>query len=111
MLNLNLGKPAGSALRILCFGAHSDDIEIGCGGTILAHLHCFDNLVVHWVVFSANETRALEARTSATTFLKGTRESKIVIKGHRDGFFPYLGAEIKDEFETLKSEFDPDLIF
>ena len=69
MLNLSLGEPANSAYRVLCLGAHSDDIEIGCGGTILAILERYENVMVHWIVFSSNEERAREARASAGVFL------------------------------------------
>jgi LmbE family N-acetylglucosaminyl deacetylase len=111
MLNLGLGKPAGSTYRVLCLGAHSDDIEIGCGGTILALLERHDNVVVRWIVFSSNEERAGEARASANAFLDRALEKEVVVKEFRDGFFPFLGGQIKDEFETLKREFSPDLVF
>lgn len=96
-------------LRVLCVGAHSDDIEIGCGGTVLSLLESYENVAVRWVVFSASEVRAREARDSAEVFLARARAKEIVVKGHRDGFFPFMGAQIKDEFEALKS-FDPDLV-
>ena len=111
MLNLGLGEPAGSAYRVLCLGAHSDDIEIGCGGTILALLERHDNVVVRWIVFSSNEERAGEARASANAFLDRALEKEVVVKEFRDGFFPFLGGQIKDEFEALKREFSPDLVF
>ena len=111
MLNLGLGKPAGSVYRVLCLGAHSDDIEIGCGGTVLALLERRDNVVVRWIVFSSNEERAGEARASVGAFLEHAREKHVVVRNYRDGFFPYLGGQIKDEFETLKREFSPDLVF
>jgi LmbE family N-acetylglucosaminyl deacetylase len=111
MLNLSLGRPAGPAVRVLCLGAHCDDIEIGCGGTILSLLERYDNMIVCWVVFSSTDERAREARTSANAFLKAALEREIVVKQYRDGFFPYAGGQIKDEFETLKRTFDPDLIF
>jgi LmbE family N-acetylglucosaminyl deacetylase len=110
MLNLSLGRPAGPAVRVLCLGAHCDDIEIGCGGTILSLLERYDNMIVCWVVFSSTDERAREARTSASAFLKAALEREIVVKQYRDGFFPYAGGQIKDEFETLKRTFDPDLI-
>ena len=69
MLNLKFCKPSGPAYRVLCLGAHSDDIEIGCGGTILSLLERNDNVLVRWCVFSANEERAGEARKSAAAFL------------------------------------------
>jgi LmbE family N-acetylglucosaminyl deacetylase len=111
MLNFHFPKAAGAAYRVLCLGAHSDDIEIGCGGTVLALLGQYDNVAVRWVVFSANEERAREARASAEAFLAGAREKQVVVKNYRDGFFPFVGAEIKDAFEALKPEFTPDLIF
>jgi len=111
MLNLGLGEPAGSAYRVLCLGAHSDDIEIGCGGTILTLLAHHENVAVRWIVFSASQERAREARTSANAFLKHAHESEVAVRDFRDGFFPFLGGQIKDEFETLKREFSPDLVF
>jgi LmbE family N-acetylglucosaminyl deacetylase len=110
MLNLSLCRPAGAVLRVLCLGAHSDDIEIGCGGTVLSLLERCDNAVVRWVVFSASEVRAREARDSAAAFLAQAREKEVVVKSYRDGFFPFLGAQIKDDFEALKRDFQPDLV-
>jgi LmbE family N-acetylglucosaminyl deacetylase len=111
MLNLMLSKPVGSHYHLLCLGAHSDDIEIGCGGTVLALLDRYDNVSVRWVVFSANDERAGEARASAGTFLAAAREKEVEVKSYRDGYFPFLGSQIKDEFEALKREVSPDLIF
>jgi LmbE family N-acetylglucosaminyl deacetylase len=110
MLNFRLGKPPESSYRILCLGAHSDDIEIGCGGTILALLNRYDQVAVRWVVFSGGEERAREARESAAVFLADAREREIVAKTYRDGFFPSQWAQIKDEFEELKRQFKPDLV-
>jgi LmbE family N-acetylglucosaminyl deacetylase len=111
MLNLSLSKSPGSTLRVLCLGAHCDDIEIGCGGTILSLLERHENVIVRWLVFSSTEERAREAQASADAFLGAAHEKDIAIKEYRDGFFPYAGGHIKDEFETLKRLFDPDLIF
>ena len=111
MLNLGLGKPVGSAYRLLCLGAHSDDIEIGCGGTVLTLLDRYPNAEVRWVVFSSNEERAFEARNSAAAFLARAREKQVLVKNYRDGFFPFVGGQIKDDFEELKREFVPDLVF
>ncbi len=110
MLSLNLRMEVGSDIRLLCLGAHSDDIEIGCGGTVLALLERHANVIVRWVVFSASEERACEARTSADAFLERARAKEVVVKSHRDGFFPFLGAQIKDDFEAIKREFNPDLV-
>lgn len=111
MLNLLLGKEQNAPLRILCVGAHSDDIEIGCGGAILKLIETHPNLSFLWVVFGASQPqRAQEAEASAHAFLSEVQEKRIVIKGFRDSFFPYNGAAIKEEFEQLKA-FAPDLIF
>jgi LmbE family N-acetylglucosaminyl deacetylase len=110
MLNLTFCRSADQAFRVLCLGAHSDDIEIGCGGTLLALLEQRPDVVVRWVVFSASEERAREARSSADVFLARAREKEVLVKAHRDGFFPFLGDQIKDDFETLKREFSPDLV-
>ncbi len=102
----------GSPLRILCLGAHSDDIEIGCGGTILELKRRFQNsLQVRWMVFSSNEIRAEEARNCAGQLLAGVKETDVDINRFRDGFFPYDGAIIKEVFENVKKGFSPDLIF
>jgi LmbE family N-acetylglucosaminyl deacetylase len=95
----------------LCLGAHSDDIEIGCGGTILKLIGNMKDLVFYWVVFSADERRKQEASESANVLLRNATEKTVVIKDFRDGFFPYVGGEIKEYFETLKQAFSPDLIF
>ncbi len=111
MLRLNLHIGNNSPLKLLCLGAHSDDIEIGCGGTILKLLEEYKKAEFYWVVFGASGQRAIEATESANLFLMNAREKNIIIKGFRDGFFPYLGAEIKEYFEDLKHKLSPDLIF
>ncbi len=107
MFQLSLGNPR----RVLCLGAHSDDIEIGCGGTILQLLEALPEIEVLWVVLCSNPARAAEARRSARDFLRGAKKKDIVIHAFRDGFLPYLGPAVKECFEELKLRFDPDLIF
>jgi LmbE family N-acetylglucosaminyl deacetylase len=111
MLGVTLNKQQDDVLKILCLGAHSDDIEIGCGGTILKLIQDFPNSEFHWIVFGSSESRATEARDSAHVFLKEVKEKQIIVKGYRDGFFPYIGGAIKDYFEQLKGEISPDMIF
>jgi LmbE family N-acetylglucosaminyl deacetylase len=67
-------------------------------------------LEVHWVVFSSDEERKQEALTSAEAFLCDVTTKKVTVLGLRDGFFPYIGADLKERFEQLKAEFSPDLI-
>lgn len=111
---LPLGLPADPAapLTLLCLGAHADDIEIGCGGTLLQLLATRTNVRVVWVVFSSPGERGREARASASLFLKqAAGPPRVIVQNFRDGFFPYEGAKIKECFEDLKKEVDPDLIF
>ena len=97
--------------RILALGAHSDDVEIGCGGTImrLAAEHC--GLEVLWVVLSGSASRATEARASAGAFLAGVPNVNVIVREYEDRFLPYSGKDVKEEFEALKGAFSPDLVF
>jgi LmbE family N-acetylglucosaminyl deacetylase len=63
-----------------------------------------------WVVLGAEGKREGEARASAEAFMGAANRSEVVVHGFRDGFFPYIGGEVKDVFEELKSRLDPDLI-
>ena len=109
MLNLHL--PRKSRYSVLCLGAHSDDIEIGCGGTVLRLLKEYRNVEVTWIVFGSNPQRAMEASRSAQQFLRRARKRAVIVKDFRDGFFPQAGGAIKETFEDLKQRVSPDLIF
>jgi len=111
MLRLPLIPFSRSRFKILCLGAHSDDIEIGCGGTMLHLVHSYPQLDIRWVVFSASPEREREARKSARLFLRGAKKQELIVKNFRESYFPYVGPEIKEFFEELKADFDPDLIF
>ena len=108
---IQLPFPAGrdGGLRVLAIGAHSDDIEIGCGGTVLRLVEDGLAASVGWVVLSAAGERAEEARASAASFLKQAPEHEVVVRGFRDGFLPYEGYQVKEFFEELK-RFYPDLV-
>jgi LmbE family N-acetylglucosaminyl deacetylase len=108
---LNVRFAAGDSLRLLCLGAHCDDIEIGCGGTILRLIESYPRVSVRWLVFASNPTRRAEASASAESFLQGVEERRVEVLAFRDGFFPYVGGEIKDVFEGLKAEPPPDIVF
>jgi LmbE family N-acetylglucosaminyl deacetylase len=111
MMPLTFSANGDGPLQILCLGCHSDDIEIGCGGTILRLAQEHPGCEIHWVVFSACGVRAEEARRGAQMFagdnLRGPQ-----LGSFRDGFMPFEGTAVKDYFESaLKPNLSPDIIF
>jgi LmbE family N-acetylglucosaminyl deacetylase len=106
-----LRLPINSACRILCLGAHSDDIEIGAGGTLLQLIRQIPELEICWLVFSASGPRADEAKRSAEDFLAGSAHRQIKIGSFRESYFPTEWPSIKDWFEDIKQMFDPDVVF
>jgi LmbE family N-acetylglucosaminyl deacetylase len=110
LLRLTIQTGTPGPLKLLCLGAHSDDIEIGCGGTVLRLAAEVRDLIVRWIVFSGASPRGTEARNSADAFLERISKKRIEVLSFRDGYFPFQGADIKDCFEALKRDFDPSLI-
>ena len=102
--------PLTSVRRILCLGAHSDDIEIGAGGTLLWLSSQIPELEIHWVVFSAPGPRADEAKRSADDFLTGVARKEVKIGSFRESYFPSEWVAIKQWFEEIKTNFEPDLV-
>jgi LmbE family N-acetylglucosaminyl deacetylase len=111
MTPLRLRGGEGGRLRLLCIGAHCDDIEIGCGATILDLVARGGvRLEVAWCVVGSTPARAAEARASAAAFLEGAAAAQVDVQSFRDGHFPWQGSAIKGWFETLKALPRPDLI-
>lgn len=110
MGQLALGGFPTPPKSVLCLGAHCDDIEIGCGATILRLVEQYPDANYYWIVFSSNEVRFEEASKSANAYLNGVKH-KVIIKSFRNGFFPWVGSEIKEYFEDIKKLTDPDIIF
>jgi LmbE family N-acetylglucosaminyl deacetylase len=108
---LSLAPERHGAERVLCLGAHSDDIEIGCAGTVFRLTEGERPIDVTWVVFSGPGTRAQEARESARAVLARAKSAEVEVHDFRDGFFPGQGGAIKEQFEALKRRVTPDLIF
>ena len=101
----------GRPLRLLCLGAHCDDIEIGAGGTILRLLAERPGSEVTWMVLSSTPEREREALASAGAFLTGaTGGQRVLVRAFRDGYLPSQSVEVKDAFEELKATVRPQLI-
>src|SRR5690348_14476208 len=111
MLSLNLRQTTSGPLKVLCLGSHSDDIEIGCGGTILRMLSENPEAHITWVVLASDTQREKEARSSASLFLECAHAKSVIVKNFRDGFFPFEGDQIKTCFERELKPTSPDLIF
>ena len=110
MIRLTCQPVSKGALKILCLGCHPDDIEIGCGGTILRLREEYPNCEFHWLVFSGSGVRQVEAQRGAELFA-GIDRVKVIVKNFRDGFMPFIGGEVKLVFEELKHAICPDIIF
>jgi len=110
MLGLGLGPPPSRGYELLCLGAHSDDLELGCSGTVMRLLAEAPVRRITWVVLSGNPQRAREARRAASRVLGKHPGARLVQQSFRDGFFPYVAVGIKEFFEQLKREVTPDLV-
>ncbi len=111
MLTFGLSSGRPQPYRILALGAHPDDLEIGCGATLMRFLGEQAGSALRWVVFSGSEARTEEARASVEALIGKSGNLELMLNGFRDGFFPWDGAEIKERFEALKASFEPDLVF
>src|SRR5690348_11062855 len=109
MKGLHFAAP-GDRLSVLCLGAHSDDIEIGAGATLIDLMDRGVRLDVNWCILSGGSEREREARASATDFLSRAASAKVEVMSFRDGFFPEQGEQIKSWFEMLKERVEPDII-
>ena len=109
MLSFSLSGGGTPLRRVLAIGCHADDVEIGCGGTLLALTRARPDIEVTWMVLGAEGDRAAEARASAEEFLAGAARAEVVIHGFRDAYMPYYGESVKEAFEDLK-RVEPDLV-
>jgi LmbE family N-acetylglucosaminyl deacetylase len=100
-----------SPFNVLALGAHCDDIEIGCGGTILSLIDSNPDVNITWVVFSSNEQRKVEATLGANLFTNNREALNLKILDFKDGYLPYHGEAVKEAFESIKATVNPDLIF
>lgn len=105
-----IGAEALSVSRLVCIGAHSDDIEIGCGATVLKLIDAHPGITVDWVVLAGTGVREQEARASAERFLSAAASKRIVVEHFRERYFPY-DADIKAYFDQLGQQTRPDIVF
>jgi LmbE family N-acetylglucosaminyl deacetylase len=110
VLTLHLQAGDRRPFTVLAVGSHPDDIEIGCGGTLLTLIDEYPDCEVYWLVLSGEGARAEEARRSAYDFLENVKKRTVVVSTFRDGFFPYTGREVKEFFEHLKIHVKPDIV-
>ncbi len=110
MIHLNLSERIGEPLKVLCIGCHSDDIEIGCGGTLLRLAGQYEACQFHWAVLSAIGVREGEARRAALLFA-GSRLKSPLFKSFQDGFMPFDGSKVKAVFENELKQLSPDIVF
>lgn len=111
LIELELLPSLRRPLRILCLGAHCDDIEIGCGGTLLRLLGRRNGAEVTWVTFSGTKERQRELRKSAADFLRQARSAAVVCHEFQDAFFPSQYSELKGVFESTRKMLNPDVVF
>src|SRR6185295_5747792 len=111
MMDLLFDRPRRRALKVLCLGAHCDDVDIGCGGTLLRMIAQNPRIDVTWAAFSGDERRTRELNRSAARFLRKAAAKRVVPHRFRDGFFPAEYAGIKEAMNSLRDGVDPDLIF
>ena len=109
MLPLSLGLNR-SCLRVLCLGAHSDDLEIGCAGTLLRWLRDYEQVCVTWVVMSAQGARGVEARRSARALLRGAAQLDLVLGDFRDALFPTEFERAKTFLSDVRARCEVDVI-
>jgi LmbE family N-acetylglucosaminyl deacetylase len=111
VLRAGTDKSVRSISTVLCLGAHSDDIELGCGGTLLRLLEENERIRVHWIVFSSGPERSEEALRAADVFLERAGDRAVDVLDFRERYFPFVGAHITEYFDALGERVDPDVIF
>lgn len=110
MLPLTPAPARAKALHLLCIGAHSDDLEIGCAGTVMTWLRAWPPVQVTWIVLSGQGDRAREARASAHALLRKAAHLEVVVGDFRDGFLPAQYESVKSFFEDVKTRCAPDIV-
>ena len=108
---LPLSLPGREPLKVLCLGAHCDDIEIGCAGTLMTLQRRHPGTNFEWVVFTREERRDAETRQAAARVHEGAVSANVEVLDFRMSYLPFEGAKVKDHFETIKRRVEPSVIF
>ena len=95
--------------HVLCVGAHADDIEIGCAGTLLELTDANPGITVEWVVLSASGTRAAETRSAAARLLGA--DHRVRTETFPERYFPAHVGDLKRYFDALGRRVRPDVVF
>jgi len=111
MFSLDFDSLAARTSSVLLLGAHCDDIEIGCGATVLRLLEVNPQVDLTWVVLSSDAARAVEAKESAAAFLASAEHADVRVERFRERYFPFVGTELKEYFDALGHELDPGIVF
>lgn len=109
MLELSLNLCSVEAPSVLCLGAHCDDIEIGCGGTLIRIAELCPDVKFDWIVFCSDDQRANESRRAASLLL-GDASIDIHFHEFRDGYLPWQGPEPKEVLQELAKSISPNLV-
>lgn len=109
MLPLQLG-PDRKRLRVLCLGAHSDDIEIGCGGTLMRWMEEYEQVHVTWAVLSASGVRGEEASRSVQALLLPGVTADVVLGDFEDAHLPAEFRRAKSFMRELHDRADVDVV-
>lgn len=107
---LSLSLPASAPLTILCLGAHCDDVEIGCGGTLMTLVERHPGSRFEWVIFTREGERERESRKAAAA-IHGAGGAGVEVLDFRMSYLPFEGSKVKDHFESIKKRVRPDVIF
>jgi len=110
LLSLTFSALSGSHLDVLCVGAHCDDIEIGCGGTLISLQQRFENCKIHCLILTSTKARRAEAMSATKSMIRSSARGKVRICELPDGLLPVHLGEVKAELERTRSELDPQLV-
>ncbi|HZC28033.1 MAG TPA: PIG-L family deacetylase [Actinopolymorphaceae bacterium] len=95
--------------HIVALGAHPDDIEIGCGGTLLRLAESVPRLTAEFVIATGTPLRLEEARQGAELFLPG-REVVVTSAELPDGRLPSHWEAAKELLEATARRGHADLV-